>query len=523
MSDSSMSWFRKKTFHESGKALALPVCLLALLTLALPGQAIESRKVEKMIEGAQPREVQAFMAREREKILNRGRSVFQKFCIHCHGERGKGDGAATPYLTPLPRDLSSGIFKFHSTKNIALPLDRDLARTIEKGIPGTVMPAWGEILGPEAIHSLVQYLKTFSDRFGQEIPDSKITIEPEPPFDRLSVQQGKILFRQMRCGHCHGDDGQRAGPLEDSMKDVWGHTSFVYDLQQPGLYKAGAASEEIFQTLSVGMDGTPMTTYDYLTVDERWHLVHYLQSLFASAPPVPTRRSLVSLATDQPLAVDADHPAWQTAPALTVRLAPIRFRKHPIQEVTVQAIHNQKQIAFRMQWADPSPEGAAISDFPDEAAIQFALGHQTVAQGPFYGMGERQKPVNIWHWKADANQPIFTTPSNNSATGHPVPPVRKFLNPFNESPVEELNASGFGTLQVQPLVYQHLEGRGQWRAGQWTVVFLRDLETHSPNDINFKSGGRFLLAFAVWDGANRDKNANKVVSFWQSLTLDADE
>ncbi len=520
-----MRKFRKKTFHESVKfsALFLPVCLLATLILARPGQAIESRKVEKMIEGAQPPEVQVLMTREREKILKRGKSYFQKFCIHCHGESGKGDGAATHYLTPLPRDLSSGIFKFHSTKNIALPLDRDLYRTIEKGIPGTAMPAWGEVLSTEAIQSLVQYLKTFSDRFGQEIPDFKIELEPEPPFDILSVQQGKILYRQMRCGHCHGDDGKRAGPLEDSMKDVWGHTSFVYDLHQPGLYKAGAASEEIFQTLSVGMDGTPMTAYDYLTVDERWHLVHYLQSLFSGTPVVTQGHSLVSLATDQTLAVDPDHPVWETAPALTVRLAPIRFRKNPIQGVTVQSIHNKKQIAFRLQWTDPSPEGAAISEFPDEAAIQFALGHKTVEQGPFYGMGERQKPVNIWHWKADANQPILPTSSKKSADGHAVSPIRKFLNPFNESSVEELNASGFGSLLVQPLVYQHLEGWGKWQAGRWTVVFLRDLETHSRNDINFKDGGRFLLAFAVWDGANRDKNANKVVSFWQSLVLGSDE
>ncbi len=70
---------------------------------------------------------------------------------------------------------------------------------------------------------------------------------------------------------------------------------------------------------------------------------------------------------------------------------------------------------------------------------------------------------------------------------------------------------------------QIVRARGEWKDGKWTVVFIRDLTTPSRQDINFKKGNRFLLAFAIWDGANKDKNSNKVVSFWKTLVLNHEQ
>ena len=60
-----------------------------------------------------------------------------------------------------------------------------------------------------------------------------------------------------------------------------------------------------------------------------------------------------------------------------------------------------------------------------------------------------------------------------------------FLNPFTESPVEEINSRGIGTLTVQPLKDQQVEGRGYWQNGRWSVVFIRDLQTLSKWDVDF--------------------------------------
>ena len=46
-----------------------------------------------------------------------------------------------------------------------------------------------------------------------------------------------------------------------------------------------------------------------------------------------------------------------------------------------------------------------------------------------------------------------------------------------------------------------------------------DLETLSKWDISFTVKRKVLLAFALWDGDKKDMNANKMVSFWQILSL----
>ena len=82
-----------------------------------------------------------------------------------------------------------------------------------------------------------------------------------------------------------------------------------------------------------------------------------------------------------------------------------------------------------------------------------------------------------------------------------------------------MNASGFGTLTLQTQEDQQLMGKGLWKNGRWTVVCLRDLRTASPFDIQFRESVNALVAFALWDGKKKEKNANKKVSFWQQIEI----
>ena len=128
-------------------------------------------------------------------------------------------------------------------------------------------------------------------------------------------------------------------------------------------------------------------------------------------------------------------------------------------------------------------------------------------------MGEHNKPVNIWHWKADSNHKI----ENELLWVQKDKTSFSFLNPFNEKSVEEINSRGFGSLSVQSLQNQQVSGNGKWKNGQWTVIFVRDLYTPDQNDVRFNPKQSTSLAFAIWNGSNKDKNANKVISFWQHL------
>ncbi|MEC7641375.1 MAG: ethylbenzene dehydrogenase-related protein [Nitrospinota bacterium] len=481
---------------------------------------IESRKIEKMIEDARTPQERAIIAHRKQEIFNRGKSNYHRFCAHCHGEGGKGDGEASYFLFPRPRDLSHGIFKFHSTQPNALPLDEDLFKTIKRGVPGTVMPAWREVLSDQAIGSIVIYLKNFSTRFNHETPDQKIEVGLETPFDPLSVEKGKKLYSDLRCRRCHDESGGRQGPLTERLKNTWGGVSFVYDLRRPSLYKAGRSAEEIHQTLSSGMNGTPMKAYNYLTDAERWHLIHYLQSLFpkAGANHSTVTGEIISHEIPVPINTEPDDPLWDTIPAVHVQLAPIVVKKKFIGTLKVQSVYNQKSIAFRLQWNDFLPNSVltGAADFLDAIAIQFPLGRaNNASEAPFFGMGEHNKPVNIWHWKADFNQDI----GSKSVTQQTQKPSSSFLNPFRETPVEEINSRGFGSLNVQPLQNQQVSGKGKWENGQWTVILVRNLETPDNYDIKFRTDEPGLLAFAVWEGSNREKNANKSVSFWNHLVF----
>ena len=100
-----------------------------------------------------------------------GKAAYDKYCSQCHGDNGDGEGYATPFVLPKPRDFTTGVFKFRSTGNEFLPTDEDLARVVRLGIPGTSMPAFDHI-GEQAISDVVTYIKTFfAERIEQDKAD----------------------------------------------------------------------------------------------------------------------------------------------------------------------------------------------------------------------------------------------------------------------------------------------------------------------------------------------------------------
>lgn len=226
---------------------------------------------------------------ERDQLVAFGKTVYERRCIGCHGEKGDGKGPSAVFFETKPRDFTRGIFKFRSTPGKdSLPTDADLFITVTHGLWGTPMPTWEEISERERF-AVIQYIKTFSDRWKKEQVDVPITVTSEPPVTQASIENGDKLFHsKATCFICHGAEGKGDGPLAAALKDVWGHpirpANFTLPAGVQGGVKLGHDGEHIFKTIMTGVGGTPMPTFQgQLTPDEAWDIVHYEQSLRVKA------------------------------------------------------------------------------------------------------------------------------------------------------------------------------------------------------------------------------------------------
>jgi cytochrome c oxidase cbb3-type subunit I/II len=225
----------------------------------------------------------------RDELLALGKAVYDRRCIGCHGAKGDGNGPSAVWLDPRPRDFTRGIFKFRSTTGKdSLPTDADLFLTVTHGLWGTAMPSWQEISERERL-AVIQYVKTFSDRWQKEEIGQSIAITSEPPVTAASIENGKTSFHgKAICFMCHGAEGHGDGMLAAGLQDVWGHPVRPANFTLPaGVHagvKLGHDGEHFFKTIMTGVGGTAMPPFQgQLTAEEVWDLVHYVQSLRVDA------------------------------------------------------------------------------------------------------------------------------------------------------------------------------------------------------------------------------------------------
>lgn len=83
-----------------------------------------------------------------------GQTLYEQYCVACHGESGAGDGPGAAALDPPPADFASGHTDTHP--------DGDLYYWIQNGIEETAMPAFEEQLTSEETWHLVNYVRRLS-------------------------------------------------------------------------------------------------------------------------------------------------------------------------------------------------------------------------------------------------------------------------------------------------------------------------------------------------------------------------
>ena len=251
--------------------------------------------------------------------IARGKQVYERRCIACHGEKGDGNGLAATFLyKQRPRNFTFGEFKFRLTKG-PLPTDMDLLRTISRGVRGTAMPAWFELPLDDRL-AVIQYVKFVlaADRsdpakpdlyFLDDPPPTPMQIGTPPPPSAALLAHGKDIWLQAKCWECHGRLGKGDGEKAAGLKDDWGFPIRPANLTS-GQFKSGPNVQDIFRTISTGLTGTPMPAFqDSFPDADRWALAYYILSLSAftdplSATPLPIDRT-DRQALDDPLLTSA--------------------------------------------------------------------------------------------------------------------------------------------------------------------------------------------------------------------------
>lgn len=238
----------------------------------------------------------------------RGERLYQNWCVGCHGPEGLGDGPATAYLDPLPRNLQAGRFKFRSTPSGELPTRDDLVRTLTRGLKGSSMPAF-PLLPENERQDLAEYVlhlaqygrlkvevqsllddgmtmdtiraekmgeirKVLADRMARAQP---VGVPPETETGGESVARGKKIYTEL-CESCHGATGVGDGSSAYALRDGRDAPIKPRDFTT-GVLRGGDTPQDIYRRLRTGLDGTPMPAFDSRSDRDLWDIVHFVMTL----------------------------------------------------------------------------------------------------------------------------------------------------------------------------------------------------------------------------------------------------
>jgi len=186
---------------------------------------------------------------------------------------------------------------------------------------------------------------------------------------------------------------------------------------------------------------------------------------------------------------------FQTPIEMVKHLSPFMAlsRDHgKIDHLTFKIAHNEKTANIYVSWKDDTRDDsiADLNQFIDSLAVMFPMTDTANS----VTMGDADNPVNMWFWRADKEQAY------------------------------DVIAHGFGTSQRRDGDALGLSVSSHHKNGRWHVVFQRSMRTNmiSSRQVAFKPGGISGIAFAVWDGSNKDRSAQKSFSGnWLPFEVDA--
>jgi mono/diheme cytochrome c family protein len=493
-----------------------------------------------------------------------GAELYANHCAGCHGDKGDGTGPAARFLYPKPRNFGEGRFRIVSTVNNR-PSDQDLLNVITRGMPGSAMIPFAHLSEQDRL-ALVGHVRQLTreglvGRYRKQAEDegddpnpadlakkAERAVQPGeplpvpstlPPPGKESVARGEKVYQSV-CASCHGKTGKGDGGQDQRDED--GTPTRPRDLTR-GIFKGGRDPKQLYARIMLGMPGTPMPSHSIaFKPDDVGDLVNFILSLSGEAAQAKVehkRRSLVAKRVPDLPPGETPGAVWAAAPATPIVISPLWWREYAEPDLKVAAVHDGRTLAIRLAWRDASRNDAVTrpEDFEDMAAVQPFKG----GPEPFLGMGAGAAQIDLWQWRAGWDRSAARANSKLDDYPFDAPQYRGLLRDKSKTPPDQLTAraagnpiaghdpgvtasnltaKGVGSTTVRPRASQKVSAQAAWTDGGWVVELRRPLAVGAADGIPLAPGDRCSAAFAVWDGAARDRNGQKLVSIWHDLTLE---
>jgi len=89
----------------------------------------------------------------------KGRPLYERYCLSCHGPEGRGDG-------PLGLRLNPPAANFHKPES-RNKSDDDLLKAIQQGHSDTAMASWRGVLSGEELQDILAYIRKLVGKPGR--------------------------------------------------------------------------------------------------------------------------------------------------------------------------------------------------------------------------------------------------------------------------------------------------------------------------------------------------------------------
>jgi len=403
-------------------------------------------------------------------------------------------------------------------------------------MPYSSMPAWPNF-SDEEVSDLAYFVTTFSPDFSspEKVPQP-ISLPKPPSASKDAIALGKKTYEETGCIKCHGTLGRGDGPSAPTLVDDWGNAIRPADLAQPWTFRGGASREDVFRTMSTGLNGTPMPSFaDALTPEQRWGITDYIASLSGSEDPHYTN-VVVARHVEDPIDLARGAANFESArvarfPVIGQITEPVRDFHPPATSVMVQAVYDADSIAVLVRWHDlradttgkngptlvvppeeetetaapaaqaqpaageaanpfaeaPSaPTAAPPSEFSDAVAVQIPSQVPTGVRKPYFIFGDAQNSVDLWFFDLARSAPLQFT--------------------------------GKGSSDVAPNDTGDVTGVAHYDQGEWSVIFKRPIVPSSG--ARFTPADFMPIAFSVWDGFSRERGSRRGLTVWYSLYME---